>query len=97
MNRKDMKAVVVTTEFRGVFFGYIDPKHEGNRAKLKLHDARNCIYWAKETRGFLGLANTGPFGASRVGPSATTLLHKITSVSECTPKAIKQWETAPWA
>jgi len=89
------KAVVVTTKDRGVFFGYLTG--EPNRSELKLEDARNCIYWAAETKGFLGLANTGPLGASRVGPKADITLFQITAVVDASDEAVKRWESGPWA
>jgi len=40
-----MKAVLVTTEFRGVFFGYMG---DGNKLpeQVMLKNARNCIHWS---------------------------------------------------
>ena len=86
-------AVLVTTAQRGVFFGYADDT-SGN--VIKLTAARNCIYWPPTNKGFLGLANMGPLKGSRVGPPATIELRNITCVAECTPKAVKLWESAPW-
>ena len=88
------KAVVVTTKDRGVFFGYITG--EPCRAQMKLARARNCIYWAVETKGFVGLAATGPLGPSKVGPAADITLFQITSVADATPAAIDRWESGPW-
>ena len=86
-------AVVVTTEHRGVFFGYAD-KIDGEIIKLRA--ARNCVYWSAEIRGFMGLAATGPSKNCKVGPAADISLRKITSVMECTPEAAAAWESAPW-
>lgn len=88
------RAVIVTTEHRGVFFGYAT-KTDG--AVIALRAARNCIYWSSSVRGFMGLAATGPDKESKVGPAADIKLRKITSVIECTPKAISAWEAAPWS
>jgi hypothetical protein len=87
------RAVLVTTQHRGVFFGYAT-KTDG--AIINLRAARNCLYWAKDVKGFIGLATTGPIGGSRVGPSADIELRDITSVTTVLPEAVKVWESAPW-
>lgn len=88
-------AVLVTTEHRGVFFGYADPsKLEG--ATVALKRARNCVYWAASVKGFLGLAATGPDAQCRIGPAADITLRGIASVSTVTPEAVSAWEAAPW-
>ena len=88
------RAVLVTTEHRGVFFGYAD-KTDGDVINLKR--ARNCIYWPAAQKGFLGLASDGPVNGSKIGPAADIELRAITCVAECTPKAVEAWEKAPWA
>jgi hypothetical protein len=87
------RAVVVTTEHRGVFFGYA---YDTSGDVIKLRAARNCVYWSSGVRGFMGLAATGPDKESKVGPAADIEVRKITSIIECTPEAITAWETAPW-
>lgn len=86
------RAVVVTTEFRGVFFGYAG---DTSRDVIQLKRARNCIYWSSETGGFMGLASKGPGKGSRIGETADIELRKITSVVEATPEAVQAWEAAP--
>ncbi len=88
------RAVVVTTEFRGVFFGYAT---ETSGETIALKRARNCIYWPSEQKGFLGLASAGPMRGARIGPAADIELRKVTCVAECSPEAIAAWEKAPWA
>lgn len=99
-NRKkaneDEIAVVVTTEHRGVFFGYIDPK-DSKKDIIDMRAARNCVYWSHGVRGFMGLAATGPDKQSKVGPAADIEVRKITSVMKCTPEAVAAWEAAPWS
>jgi len=56
--------VLVTTAHRGVFFGYAHGSTGGKTIKLKA--ARCCIYWPRENKGFLGLANAGPVKGARV-------------------------------
>ena len=87
------RAVVVTTQHRGVFFGYA--KDVGGNI-IKLRAARNCLYWSRSVKGFMGLAATGPDRECRVGPAVNIDLRDITSVIECTPEATKAWEAAPW-
>jgi hypothetical protein len=88
------RAVLVTTEYRGVFFGYA---RDTGGDTIKLRAARNCIYWPEKNKGFLGLANVGPVSGARVGPPADIELRKITCVAEVTNEAVKAWEAAPWS
>ena len=93
MGKKTERAVLVTTEFRGVFFGYAT-KTDGDTIKLKR--ARNCVSWSSDIKGFLGLAKSGPSRNCRIGPPADIELRKITCVAEVTPEAVKAWELQPW-
>ena len=86
-------AVLVTTAHRGVFFGYTS---DTQGAIIKLRNARNCLYWPAENKGFMGLANMGPMKGARVGPAADIELRDITSVAQCTDAAVTAWESAPW-
>lgn len=88
------RAVVVTTEHRGVFFGYTN-KIDGDT--IKLDRGRLCLYWSGDVKGFMGLAALGPSQQCRVGPQADITLHNITSVIEVTPEAAAKWEEAPWS
>jgi hypothetical protein len=87
------RPVLVTTEHRGVFFGYSD-NTDGQTIKLK--NARLCVYWSSDLKGFMGLAATGPSSSCRIGPPADIEVRAITAVLEVTPEAVKKWETAPW-
>lgn len=93
MTMTQERPVLVTTAHRGVFFGYTT---ETMGPTIKLRAARNCLYWPKQNKGFLGLANMGPLTGSRVGPPADIELRDITCIAECTPKAVDRWENAPW-
>ena len=89
-------AVVVTTEYRGVFFGYADPERIRDE-QIELKRARLCLSWSAAMRGFMGLACIGPDEGCRIGPAVERItLRKITSVIECSPEAVKRWEAAPW-
>lgn len=93
-NGSGERAVVVTTEHRGVFFGYATDT-DGEAIELKR--ARLCLKWTAEVKGFMGLAATGPTRGCRIGPAVPGItLRKITSVLEVTPEAVKAWEAAPW-
>jgi hypothetical protein len=94
---KMKKAVVVTTAHRGVFFGYIDEKTATDKPTIKLNNARLCLYWSSNVKGFMGLAVTGPTKGCRIGPEAKSItLQAITSVLEVSKEAVKAWESAPW-
>lgn len=89
-----MRPVVVTTSYRGVFFGYT----EDTKAEIiVLAQARNCLYWPAEQKGFIGLATTGPVAECRIGPAAESFeVRSITGVLSCSDEAVKAWERAPW-
>lgn len=88
------KSVLVTTEFRGVFYGEVK-----NDIKLPdeitLTNARNCIYWSADCGGFLGLASNGPSSSCKIGATVKELtLYKITSVTPITEEAVAKWKKA---
>lgn len=87
------RAVLITTAHRGVFFGYATDT-DGDR--ITLRRARNIPRW-RNTRGFLGLASSGPNAECRVGPAADIVITDITCIAECTAEAAAAWERAPWA
>lgn len=89
------RPVLVTTSHRGVFFGYAE---DTTGPIVTLKRARNCVYWSRDVRGFLGLAKTGPSGDCRIGPATDSIeLRDITCVAEVSPEAIEKWEAAPWS
>lgn len=95
----DQLPVLVTTEYRGVFFGYAAPSADLSATTLTLYRMRNCIYWSSDVKGFLGLAQDGPTESCRVGPAVEgpSILQKVTCVAEVTPEAAAAWEKGPWA
>jgi len=93
-SKKSERAVLVTTEHRGVFFGYAT---DTAGDVIALRAARNCLHWPAENKGFLGLASMGPLKGARIGPAADIEIRRITCVAECTPEAVKAWEAAPWS
>lgn len=87
------KAVLVTTEFRGVFFGYVK-EDKKLPAEITLTNVRNCIYWSSDCGGFLGLAAGGPTSSCKIGTRVDELrLFKITSVTPVTDEAAKKWNS----
>lgn len=92
-----MKPVLVTTEHRGVFFGYVVDDSQVP-IKIDLKDVRNCISWAASVKGVLGLAATGPNNDCRIGPKVPAAsLWKITAVFDCSAEAVTKWENGPWS
>jgi hypothetical protein len=86
------RPVLVTTEFRAVFFGYAT---DTSSDPIILVNARNCIYWSADVGGFAGLAATGPSKGCRIGARVGKIeLRKITSVAEVEPAAVTAWESA---
>ena len=95
MKTKAEQAVMVTTEFRGVFFGYMTEMPKTGSMTLKR--AQNCVYWSADVKGFMGLAATGPTKSCKVGPAVPSItLNKITAVVEVSTKAEEAWLRAPW-
>lgn len=88
------RPVIVTTEHRGVFFGYAT---DTSGDPIILTNARLCVYWSADVKGFMGLAANGPSSTCKIGPPADIELRKITAVLEVTDAAVKRWESAPWA
>ena len=87
------KAVLVTTEFKGVFFGYVknDKKLPD---EITLTNVRNCMYWSADCKGFLGLASNGPTSNCKIGMKVSQItLYKVTSISPVSDKAVEKWES----
>lgn len=91
---KMKKPVLVTTEHRGVFFGYVkDDKKSPN--EITLTDARMCIYWSSNVKGFMGLASYGPTDSCRIGRQVKEIkLYKITSITPVDKEAVEKWKNA---
>jgi hypothetical protein len=87
------RPVVVTTAHRGVFFGYAT---DIDGETIALRDARLCVYWSADVKGFMGLASNGPSASCRIGLAADIVLRNITAVLAVTPAAEAAWKAAPW-
>ena len=87
--------VVLTTKHRGVFYGRII-KRVGTR-EIHLADARVCVWWSKETRGFIGLAAHGPKAGSKVSePCPKMEVLDVTGVLHASDEAREAWEAGSW-
>lgn len=87
---KTERPVIVTTEHRGVFFGYANVT-DGDVIELKR--ARMAIAFGT-TRGLMELAETGPTSRSKISARADLQVRKVTAVFEVTDPATKAWEAA---
>lgn len=84
-----MRPVIVTTEYRGVFYGYAD---NTSGDTIELTNARMAIYWGTE-RGLFELASTGPTSKSKISAGAEKIeLRKITAVLEVAKEAQEAWD-----
>lgn len=87
--------VLITTEHRGVFFGYATSEADLPN-KITLTRMRNCIAW-RGMRGFLGLTTDGPNTQCRIGPPAEQgTIFKVTGIWPVSAAAVEAWERAPW-
>ena len=83
--------VIVTTEWRGVFFGHLVDE-EADARRVTLRESRNVIYWSG-SRGFLGLASHGPEDGSRIGAEAQEIeLMGVTSIALCSDEAVEKFK-----
>lgn len=91
---KEERLVVVLTEFKEIFCGWTD---DTTGERITLRNARQAVYFSRDSHGLLGLAVNGPGKSSRIGPAVTTLeCRRIVNVIECSPLAVEAWEKAQW-
>lgn len=93
MKEKKERAVLVTTSYKGVFFGYAK---DTDGDTIKLRNGRLCVYWGADLRGFMGLASHGPSASCKIGPAGDIEIRSITSVTEVTPEAAAKWGKEVW-
>jgi hypothetical protein len=87
--------LVVTTEHKGVFFGYGVPTKE---KIIRIERVQMCVYWSADVKSVVGLAATGPSKTCRVGPPAPAMtLQDVTGIIEASPEAEKAWKEQPWS
>jgi hypothetical protein len=87
--------VLVTTQHRGVFFGYIDPAQR-QAPHVDMIGVRMCLYWHASVGGFLGLTSRGPNSECRISARSGGVFtaRDVTSITDCSPEAVKAWEAA---
>jgi hypothetical protein len=91
-------AVVVCTAKRGVIFGTTT---NINGDTITLSNARMCLRWSEKIGGVFGLAERGPFDASKSGSTTISAaapsirLTEITAVMMVTDEAAEAWRKAP--
>ena len=61
------RAVLITTEHKGVFFGYLASKV--TKERVTITRGRNVVYFDSNTKGFMGLVENGPTDGCRIGPT----------------------------
>lgn len=89
-----MKAVLVTTEHRGVFAGLIEDGQDLTARSMPLKGAKMAIYWGTK-RGVMELCKDGPNANSKISlPADIPMLHSITAIFDITPEAWAKWEAA---
>ena len=89
--------VMVTTIHRGVFFGRLVRR---TNKRVVLAEARDCLRWSTDVKGFLGLAAIGPTAGCRIGPAVAEFSiprGDVTSIALCSEQAVAAWKAAPWA
>ncbi len=92
----DRVPVVVTTEHRGVFFGFLAGDRDGKTAELT--EAQMCVYWSADVKGVLGLASHGPSSSCKVTrPDTRMTLQDVTAVMDVSDEAVKLWQDRPWS
>lgn len=92
------QAVVVTTEHRGVFFGYLADGQDRTAKTVEITGAQMCVYWSADVQGVLGLAATGPTSKCKITrPVPRLTLQAVTAVIDATDEAVKLWQGRPWS
>jgi hypothetical protein len=93
------RPVLVTTDKRGVFFGYLIGELDREVSVAKLANCRMVVSWDAATRGVVGLAANGPTDGCRVTAAAgnESALNGVTGVFGVTEAARLRFEAGPWA
>jgi hypothetical protein len=86
VKQAEKRSVIVTTEHRGVFFGYLE-NPSPNATEVTLEGAVMVIYFGT-TQGLGQLAATGPTDKTRLAARVPKWhLRKVTSIMECSGEA----------
>lgn len=86
------RPVIVTTDKRGVVFGYTD---DVSARPITLRRARMCLYWSRDVGGVFGLAEKGPSKDSKVSaPLPEIVMEGVTAIMSVDDAAVKAWTGA---
>ena len=90
-----MKAVLLCTEHKAVFFGLVDSEADlTERTLTNIKNGRMAINW-RNKKGVMGLAKDGPDSLCKIGVAADIdVLHDITAVFAVTEEAKEKWMLA---
>lgn len=105
------RAILLCTNRRGVFFGYVpndgptdDELLDGRN--VHLHRARMCVRWTSTERGIAGLAAVGPSNGCRIGYPADVMIKGggdtqggadgVHAIWSVSDEAVERWESQPW-
>ena len=95
MTETEDRYVVVTTVTRGVFFGVLASKDAGT---VILKEAQMAVFWPCENHSVMGLASDGPKKGAKISPVVPKMeLPGVTSIIDCTGRAIVEWRKELWA
>ena len=84
--------VLVTTEKRGVVFGYTENR---DARPIILVNARMCLYWSCEVGGVFGLTDIGPTSSCKISAKTPqVILEFVTAVFDVSNDAVTAWEKA---
>jgi len=92
MNNDNLKAVLLCTEHKGVFFGLVKPETDlTQRTLTNIKNGRMAINW-RNGKGVMGLAEAWPDDKCKIGAAADIeVLHDITAVFTVTDEAKEKW------
>ncbi len=82
------RPVILTTKYRGIFFGYAD---RTDCDPIDLKGASMALSWGADNYGVIGLARFGPIDGSVISASADMSVRKITGVIEVSKEAEFRW------
>lgn len=90
-----MRSVLITTEYRGVFFGLVsDDADLTQRTLTNIKSCRMAINW-RNGKGVQGLASDGPDNQCKIGSASDVeVMHGVTAVFTVTEEACKKWMAA---
>lgn len=88
-----MQAVLITTNNRGIYFGYL--AKDNGAESVVLEQARVVVSWDTEHKGFLYLATHGPEEVAEVSPACERMtVYGIATMADCSPAATEAWDAS---